>query len=79
MPTRNRRKDWLDEDEYPDDRDVDEFGDDSPIDYDRMTIGKVRGVNTQFWTRSRIIFAVVAVILLGSMVVGWVLSLRVPY
>jgi hypothetical protein len=61
MPT--RYEDWIDDDEYPDDRDVDDFGDDSPIDRDRLTIGFIPKVTAPFWTRTRIIIAVIAIIL----------------
>ena len=30
MTSRNRRDDWLDDDEYPSDDDVERFGEDSP-------------------------------------------------
>ena len=39
MTSRNRRDDWLDDDEYPSDDDVEHFGEDSPLDYDPLSIG----------------------------------------
>jgi len=64
MSSRKRRDDWLDEDEYPDERDVDDYGDDSPLDYDPLSIGRAGGLGSPFWTRGRILLAVVLVILL---------------
>lgn len=64
MISRKRRDDWLDDDEYPDERDVDDFGDDSPLDYDALSIGRVGSLGSPFWTRGRIMLAVVLVILL---------------
>ena len=75
MSSRKRRDDWLSKDEYPDEADMDRFGDDSPGDYDPRTIWRVRGVNTSFWTRTRIVIAVVVFILLVSFVVAEILPL----
>jgi hypothetical protein len=69
MPTRNRRDDWLDENEYPDDRDVDDLGDDSPYDNDPLSIGRVPGLHQSFWTRTRILVA----LLLGLMLLVFIL------
>ena len=63
MTSRNRRDDWLDDDEYPSDDDVEHFGEDSPLDYDPLSIGYY-GERPSFWTRSRIIVAVIAALLL---------------
>ncbi|MBZ0289336.1 MAG: hypothetical protein K8I30_17075 [Anaerolineae bacterium] len=46
--TRRNRDGWLDDDEYPDDRDVDDFGDESPGDYDPLTIGRVPTIRPSF-------------------------------
>ncbi len=66
-----RRDDWLDEDEYPSEKDMDDLGDDSPFDHDRLSIGRVRGVNDSFWTCERIGLGLGALILL----IAFVLSL----
>lgn len=58
-----RRDDWIDDDEYPSDADMDAFGDDSPGDYDPRTIGYY-GDRPPLLTRGRIIAAVVLLILL---------------
>lgn len=62
----SRGEDWIDEDEYPDERDVRDFGDDGRADYDPITIGHIKGVNTgsKSWSRRRIIIAACALILL---------------
>ena len=53
-PTRS--DEWIDDDEYPDERDMDDFGDDSAPDHHPLTIGRVGNVNRpRFWTASRII------------------------
>jgi hypothetical protein len=64
MPRRD--DDWIDEDEYPNERDMRDFGDDGRADYDPLTIGYIKGVNTgiKSWSRRRIIIAVCALILL---------------
>jgi hypothetical protein len=65
MPTADKRDaDWISKNEYPDDDDVRDFGDDSPVDY--LKLEKVRhGVyRDKFWTRGRIIIAACALILL---------------
>ncbi len=61
-----RRDDWIDDDEYPDARDMRDLGDDSPTDYDPLTVGRIEGVNTGLkgLSRSRIILIVCALILL---------------
>ena len=74
MPTRNRREEWLDEDEYPDDRDVDQFGDDSPYDNDALGIGHVSSLHTSFWTRTRI----QVVFLFGLLLLVFILPRLLP-
>lgn len=59
-----RRDDWIDDDEYPDDRDVEDFGETSPYDDDPLTIGYPGRKRRAFWTPLRIIIAIVAVVLL---------------
>jgi hypothetical protein len=73
----NRRDDWIDDDEYPSDRDVDAFGDDAPFDDDPLTIGKVRTRKrisgyrqSGYWTTNRIVVAVIAAILLLVFLLG---------
>jgi hypothetical protein len=61
--------DWLTPNDYPDDRDIDAFGDDSPWDNDPLTIGYVRKRKNRFWTPRRIGIAIVALILLATIVV----------
>ena len=70
-----RRDDGRDDDEFPDDRDIEQFGEYSPSDYDALTIGRARNIRTPFWTRTRIIIAIVIVILLLSLVAVEILPL----
>ena len=63
-----RSADWIDEDEYPDDRDVEDFGEESPVDYDRRTMGRVGNLRQPFWTRTRIFIAVILAILILSFI-----------
>ena len=61
-----RRDDWIDEDEYPDDRDVEQLGDDAPADYDPRTIGYV-GERPPFWTGARIVLLIIVVCIVLAM------------
>lgn len=63
----NRSDDWIDEDEYPDDRDVAEFGDDSPSDNDPRTIGRVPGIPSRVWTPGRVLLAVIALLIVAAL------------
>ncbi|MDZ4770150.1 MAG: hypothetical protein SGJ24_13555 [Chloroflexota bacterium] len=66
MPT--RRDDWIDEDEYPDDADVEQFGESSPPDNDPLTIGTVGSIRPPFWTRGRIALLVIGLIIVAALV-----------
>ena len=66
MP-QNRLDDWIDEDEYPDDRDVADFGDDSPSDDHPLTIGRVPGIRSSRWTLGRVLLVVVALLIVAAM------------
>lgn len=68
MPRNNRSDDWIDDDEYPDDRDVAEFGEDSPYDNNSRTIGRIPGVNSPHWTPGRILLAIVALLIVAALV-----------
>lgn len=77
-----RLDNWIDEDEYPDDRDVDDFGDDSPVDYDPRTIGYL-GDRPSFWTRRRILLLIVVALILLALLLPAILAVlsagtRVP-
>ncbi len=71
----SRRDNWIDDDEYPDDSDIDRFGEYSPTDYDPLTIGRVGRQRGPFWTRTRIILAVIVVTLLVSLLIPEILFL----
>jgi hypothetical protein len=73
MSPRNRLDDWIDEDEYPDDRDVEEFGDESPVDYDPRTIGDV-GWRRGFWTTRRIIMAIICLLIVAAILLPLISS-----
>ena len=75
MSPRNRLDDWIDEDEYPDDRDVEEFGDQSPSDYDPRTIGYVGKRRPGFWTPRRLILAGIVLLILAALLLPQLLSL----
>jgi hypothetical protein len=70
-----RRDDWIDDDEYPDERDVEQFGDDSPTDYDPLTIGRVPGVNPPFWTRGKFILLVIVLLVVAALLLPSILPL----
>lgn len=69
-----RRDDWIDEDEYPSDGDVEEFGDDSPTDYHPLTIGRVPGVNPPFWTRGKVVLLVIVLLVVASLLLPLILG-----
>ncbi len=76
----SRRDDWIDDDEYPSDRDIERFGDDSPFDDDELTLGRVRRRAsykpvTPGWDRRRVIFTVIVVLLVLSLLAGELLIL----
>ncbi len=60
--------DWIDESEYPSEKDMDDLGDDSPFDYDVLSIGYVKGTHPPFWSRRNIIVLIVALLLLGVLI-----------
>lgn len=65
-----RRDNWLDEDEYPDERDTAALGEDSPTDYDRSTVGRVGGMRQPYWTKTRIFLAAAAALILFSLLLA---------
>ncbi len=69
-----RRDDWIDEDEYPDDEDVEDFGDDSPPDNHPLTIGYV-GARPPFWTVGRLVLLVIVAIILVALLLPLLLPL----
>ncbi len=69
-----RLDNWIDEDEYPDDRDVDDFGDESPFDYDPRTIGYV-GDRPSFWTRGRVALLVVVLVIVAALLLPSLVAL----
>jgi hypothetical protein len=58
---------WLNADEYPDEKDIEEFGDVSPADYDPLTIGYYGKSRPSFWTSKRIILLIVGLILIAAL------------
>jgi len=71
----SRRDDWIDDDEYPDDSDVERFGEYSPTDYDPLTMGRIGRTRGPFWTRTRIILAIVVLLLLLALLIPEILPL----
>jgi hypothetical protein len=70
-----RRDDWIDDDEYPSDEDVEAFGEDSPLDNDPRSIGYVGDLRPGFWTPTRIGILVVVLILMGVLLLPPLLRL----
>ncbi|MDQ7027643.1 MAG: hypothetical protein Q9P44_19030 [Anaerolineae bacterium] len=62
-----RYDDWIDDDEYPDDEDIEAFGYDSPPDNDPLTIGYVDDSRPAFWTTRRIVLLIVILIIFGAL------------
>jgi hypothetical protein len=75
MSPNKRRGGWLDENEYPDDRDIDDLGDDSPGDFDPLTIGYVPTIRVPFWTRTRIFIAVFLLLIVAGFLITRVIPL----
>lgn len=74
MSSRKRHDDWIDDDEYPDDGDVEEFGEGSPPDFDPLTIGYV-GKRPSFWTPKRLVLLVVVLIVVAALLLPTILPL----
>ena len=74
MSPRQRLDDWIDDDEYPDDRDVAEFGDESPGDKHPRTIGYV-GRRPRYWTTGRIILLFFVLLIVAALLLPPLLSL----
>jgi len=73
-PTRS--DDWIDDDEYPDERDIDDFGDESPGDNDPLTIGRVGNINRRhFWTLGRVTLLIIVLIVIASLLLPQLSSL----
>lgn len=75
MSPRSRDDDWIGEDEYPDDRDVEVFGDDSPSDYDPRTIGYVGKRRPGFWTSGRVVLLVVVLLIVAALLLPQIVAL----
>ena len=63
---------WFNENEYPDDEDIAEFGDDAPMDYDPLTIGYLGDARPRFWTAGRIALLIVVLFLLSALLLSLV-------
>ena len=62
-----KNTDWLSDLEGPSKDDVEEFGYSSPYDDDPLTIGTIPGLKRRgFWTKTRIIMAIIALLLIAS-------------
>jgi len=66
--------DWIDESEYPDERDMDDFGDDSPADYDPLTLGYIGDERPTFWTPRNLLILLVVLVLVGALVLPLLLN-----
>lgn len=65
-----RRDDWIDEDEYPDERDIEDLGNDSRVDYDRSTMGRIGNMRQPYWTKTRIVIAALAGLVLFGLILA---------
>lgn len=75
MPYKRHDDDWLDEEDYPSERDIEELGDYSPSDNDPLTIGYVGDQNRRrgFWTKRRLYLLAVALLIVGVLLLPYVL------
>lgn len=70
-----QNREWLNDNEYPDEKDIEQFGEDSPVDYDPLTIGYVGDNRPRFWTPKRIGLLIIVLLLIGALVLPSVLRL----
>lgn len=71
----SHRGNWIDDDEYPDDSDMERFGEYSASDYDPLTIGRVGRRRGPFWTRTRVVLAIIVIVLVMSILIVEILPL----
>ena len=69
-----RLENWIDEDEYPDERDIEDLGDDAPTDYDPRTIGYV-GRRPAFWTPARVVLLIIVGFIVSALLLPELLPL----
>jgi hypothetical protein len=67
--------DWINDEEYPDDKDIEAFGDDSPPDDDPLTIGYVGDLRPSFWTTRRFVLLVVVLVIFSALLLPLLLRL----
>ena len=70
-----RDDDWINDNEYPDDKDIEQFGDDSIPDDDPLTIGYVGDTRPSFWTTRRVVLLVVILIIISALLLPLLLRL----
>lgn len=75
VSTLSQYDDWIREDEYPDEADIDAFGDDSPPDGHPLTIGYVGDYNRNYWSGRQIFMLIMGLILIGILVLPFILQL----
>lgn len=66
--------DWIDDDEYPSDEDIERYGEASPVDYDPLTVGYLGDSRANFWTPRRIFVLVVALLMIAALVLPSLLN-----
>ena len=59
---------WVSDNEYPDEKDIEAFGYNSPPDDDPLTIGYVGDSRPGFWNGKRIFMLVVILLMIGILV-----------
>ncbi len=62
-----QRAEWLDDDEYPSEDDMEEFGDYSPRDDHPLTIGNLGYNQPPTWTPRRLLLAAIALLIVAAM------------
>jgi len=70
-----RHDDWIYEDEYPSDKDLDAFGDDSPPDDDPLTIGYVGDSRPSFLTARQVIILLVVIVMVSALLLPFLVRL----
>ncbi len=62
-----RGDNWIEDNEYPDEDDIEAFGEDSPPDNNPLTIGYIGNSRRGFWTKERIVLLGVGLILISAL------------
>ncbi|MEM9953849.1 MAG: hypothetical protein AAF846_19725 [Chloroflexota bacterium] len=66
---------WLEDKDYPDEKDIEEFGYDSPPDYDPLTIGYIGDNRPPLWSTRRVVFLIFTLLIVSALFLPFFLRL----